>query len=106
VVYYTDVDTEQLWKYIPEFDDPTSTYGDFKDTIMDYYPEAAEFLYSSTDIDSLTEVFTLPHSFRPETLISARNAASVKSEPIFEITRNYSEHIPINSEQLLGITWI
>ena len=55
VVYYTDFDTEQLWKYIPEFDNPTSTYADFKDAIMDYYPEAAEFLYSITDIDSLTD---------------------------------------------------
>jgi hypothetical protein len=45
VVYYTDFDTEQLWKYIPEFDDPTSTYADFKDAIMEYYPEAAELLY-------------------------------------------------------------
>ena len=54
----------------------------------------------------MMEVFTLPHSFRPETLISAQNAASVKSEPIFKITRNSSEHIPINSEQLIGITRI
>src|ERR1700678_3079594 len=55
VVYYTDFDAEQLWKYIPEFDDPTSTYADFKDAIMEYYPEATEFLYSITDIDSLTD---------------------------------------------------
>src|SRR6202522_4592178 len=55
VVYYTDIDTEQIWQYIPEFDDPTSTYPDFKNTIMEYYPEAAEFLYSITDIDSLTD---------------------------------------------------
>src|ERR1700678_2110758 len=50
-------------------------------------------------ITAIFEVFTLPHSFRPktsgserfrsETLISARNAASVKSEPIFEIARNF-----------------
>src|SRR5271155_4934854 len=44
--------------------------------------------------------------FCSETLISARNAASVKSEPIFEIARNFSEHIPIHSEQLVGITRI
>src|ERR1700678_1692457 len=44
--------------------------------------------------------------FCSETLISARNAASVKSEPICEIARNFSEHIPINSEQLVGITRI
>src|ERR1700678_4140489 len=55
VVYYTDFDTEQLWKYLPEFDDPTINYADFKNTIMDYYPKAAEFLYSITDIDSLTD---------------------------------------------------
>src|ERR1700678_2390799 len=54
VVYYADFDTEQLWKHMPEFDDPTSTYADFKDAIMEYYPKAAEFLYSITDIDSLT----------------------------------------------------
>src|SRR5271168_5093536 len=55
VVYYTDIDTEQIWQYIPEFDEPTSTYADFKDAIMEFYPEAAEFLYAITDIDSLTD---------------------------------------------------
>src|SRR5271168_5554069 len=55
VVYYTDFDTEQLWKYLPEFDNPTINYADLKNVIMDFYPEAAEFLYSLTDIDSLTD---------------------------------------------------
>src|SRR5271168_2658090 len=55
VIYYTDFDTEQLWKWIPEFNDPTSTYADLKDAIMEFYPEAAEFLYSITNIDSLTD---------------------------------------------------
>src|SRR5271168_3590743 len=55
VVYYTDFDTEQLWKYLPEFDDPTINYADFKNAIMDYYPDAAEFLHSITDIDSSTD---------------------------------------------------
>src|ERR1700678_913246 len=55
VVYYTDIDTEQIWQYIPEFDELTSTYADFKDAIMEFYPEAAEFLYAITDIDSLTD---------------------------------------------------
>src|ERR1700678_1379625 len=55
VVYYTDIDTEEIWQYIPEFDEPTSTYADFKDAIMEFYPEAAEFLHSITDIDSLTD---------------------------------------------------
>src|ERR1700678_2120309 len=47
--------TEQLWKWILEFSEPTSTYADFKNAIMEFYPEAAEFLYSITDIDSLTD---------------------------------------------------
>src|ERR1700678_797431 len=55
VIYYTNFDTEQLWKWIPEFNEPTSTYADFKDAIMEFYPEAAEFLYSIADIDSLTD---------------------------------------------------
>src|SRR5271168_2107637 len=55
VIYYTDFDTEQLWKWIPEFNDPTSTYADFKNAIMEFYPKATEFLYSITDIDSLTD---------------------------------------------------
>src|ERR1700678_2826185 len=55
VVYYTDIDTEHVWKCIPEFSEPTSTYADFKHAIMEYYPEAAEFLHSITDIDSLTD---------------------------------------------------
>src|ERR1700678_3538441 len=55
VVYYTDIDTEEIWQYIPEFDDPTSTYADFKNAIMEFYPKVAEFLYSITDIDSLTD---------------------------------------------------
>src|SRR5271168_580299 len=55
MVYYTDANTEPLWKCIPEFDDPTSTYANFKNTIMEFYPEAAEFLYAITDIDSLTD---------------------------------------------------
>ena len=55
VVYYTDVDTEQLWKSIPEFEDPASTYDNFKDAIMEHYPDApGDFLYSIRDIDLLT----------------------------------------------------
>src|SRR6202522_1237463 len=55
VVYYTDINTKQIWQYIPEFNDPTSTCADFKNVIMEFYPEAAEFLYAITDIDSLTD---------------------------------------------------
>src|SRR5271168_2953530 len=55
VVYYTDVDTEQLWKSIPEFPDPASTYDNSKNAIMEHYHDAAgDFLYSIRDIDLLT----------------------------------------------------
>jgi len=54
-VHYADVDTEHLWKSLPEFEDPASTYDKFKDAIMEHYPEAAgDFLYSIRDIDLLT----------------------------------------------------
>src|SRR5271155_1779596 len=70
VVYYTDVDTEQLWKYIPEFDDPTSTYGGL------YSPP--QFKTGNSHICSECGISELRANFR-----------------------NSSEHIPINSEQLL-----
>src|SRR6202522_4806031 len=55
VVHYADFDTEQLWKNLPEFESPASTYDNFKDTIMEHYSEAAgDFLYSIRDIDLLT----------------------------------------------------
>ena len=78
--------------------DPPSLLTTSTSTVDDYI--------LPTQISPPLEVFTLSHSFQPETLISARNVASVKSEPNFEIARNFSEHIPINSEQLLGITRI
>ena len=44
-----------MWKSIPEFEDPASTYDNFKDPIMEHYPDAAgDFLYSIRDIDLLT----------------------------------------------------
>src|ERR1700678_137712 len=55
VVYYTDIDTEQIWQYIPQLAEPTSPYADFKDPSMEFYPEAAEFLYTTTDSDPLTD---------------------------------------------------
>src|ERR1700678_1488876 len=55
VVYYTDIDTEEIWQYIPEFDETTSTYADFKNANMEFYSQTAEFLYAITDIDSLTD---------------------------------------------------
>src|ERR1700678_3473209 len=69
-------------------------------------PDKWRSLLSPTVSDRKLAFLSGSKRFRSETLISARNAASVKSEPIFEIARNFSEHIPINSEQLVGITRI
>src|ERR1700678_1120519 len=69
-------------------------------------PNWARSLLSPTVSDRKLAFPSGSERFCSETLISARNAASVKSEPIFEIARNFSEHIPINSEQLVGISRI
>jgi hypothetical protein len=53
-VHYVDFDTEQLWRSIPDFDDNTKTYNDYKDAILEHYPDAAgDFLYSIRDMDLL-----------------------------------------------------
>jgi hypothetical protein len=54
-VRYTDFDTEQLWKTVPEFVDPTKTYQQFKAAILVHYPNAgSNYAYSLRDLDSLT----------------------------------------------------
>ena len=53
LVRYTDFDTEQQWKAIPEFRD-SSSYTEFKAAILSYYPEASnDFAYSFRDLESL-----------------------------------------------------
>jgi hypothetical protein len=53
-VRYTDFETEQIWKAVPEFKDNTKTYNDFKKAIMQHYPDAAgDFIYSIRDMDLL-----------------------------------------------------
>ena len=54
VVRYTDFDTEQIWKSLPEFKNAASSYDDFKKAIMVHYPEASgDFMYSLRDMDLL-----------------------------------------------------
>lgn len=50
-VYYVNFDTEQLWKAIPEFEDPNISYEEFKKAILVYYPDASG--YSLRDLDLL-----------------------------------------------------
>ena len=54
VVQYVDMELEDVWSSYPEFKDQTKSYINFKDAIIDHYPDASgEFLYSLHDIDAL-----------------------------------------------------
>ena len=54
VVQYIDMELEDVWSSYPEFKDQTKSYINFKDAIIDHYPDASgEFLYSLHDIDAL-----------------------------------------------------
>src|SRR5277367_6219189 len=51
-VRYTEFDTEQIWKALPEFKSNSTSYNDFKKAIMQYYPDASgDFIYSIRDMD-------------------------------------------------------
>ena len=51
---YVDFETEELWRAIPEFLDPSKDYEDFKEGILDLYPDTLEDdRYSLSDIDTL-----------------------------------------------------
>ena len=54
IIYYTDFETEQIWKSFADFSAATSTYQNFKDVILEYYPDAAgDYVYSMRDVDML-----------------------------------------------------
>ena len=54
VVQYVDMELEDVWSSYPQFKDQTKSYINFKDAIIDHYPDASgEFLYSLHDIDAL-----------------------------------------------------
>jgi hypothetical protein len=54
VLRYVDFEIEQIWKTFPEFSSVASTYNDFKDAILDHYPDASgNYVYSLRDMDLL-----------------------------------------------------
>ena len=54
VVQYVDMELKDVWSSYPEFKDQTKSYINFKDAIIDHYPDASgEYLYSLHDIDVL-----------------------------------------------------
>ena len=53
-VQYVDMEVEDIWSAYPEFKDKNKAYTEFKNAVIDHYPEASgEFLYSLHDIDML-----------------------------------------------------
>src|SRR5277367_3768519 len=53
LVRYTEFDTEQQWKALPEFRN-NSSYAEFKAAILSYYPEPSnDFAYSFRDLELL-----------------------------------------------------
>ena len=51
---YLTFGTEQIWKALPEYKNPTNTYNDFKDAILEYYPDATDdCTYSLHNMDTL-----------------------------------------------------
>ena len=54
VLKYVDIHTELMWKIFPEFINANNTYKEFKDTILDQYPDATgDYIYSIRDMDML-----------------------------------------------------
>ena len=56
---YVDFDTEEMWMCLPEFSNPSSTYGNFKDAILEFYPHP-----SSNYFDSLNNLDLLVDKYR------------------------------------------
>ena len=54
VLKYVNVDTEQIWKMFPEYVLAAHSYKEFKDAILDRYPDTTgDFTYSIRDMDLL-----------------------------------------------------
>ena len=54
VLKYVDIHTELMWKILPEFSDDNKTYKEFKEAILDQYPDATgDYIYSIRDMDIL-----------------------------------------------------
>ena len=47
VLKYVDIHTELMWKIFPEFSDDNKTYKEFKEAILDQYPDTTgDYIYS------------------------------------------------------------
>ena len=54
VLKYVELELEEIWARYPEYKDGTKTYANFKQAILDHYPDATgDFLYSLADLDAL-----------------------------------------------------
>ena len=54
VLRYVDIETEHLWKTLPEFCDAHATYAVFKEAILSDYPDAyGDSTYSICDLEVL-----------------------------------------------------
>lgn len=54
VVCYVDFNMEKIWKTFEEFKQVNSSYKQFRDAILEYYPDASrDFIYSLCDMDIL-----------------------------------------------------
>ena len=54
VLRYVDIETEHLWKTLPEFCNTHATYAAFKEAILSDYPDAyGDSIYSLYDLEAL-----------------------------------------------------
>jgi hypothetical protein len=54
VLRYVDIETEQLWKVLPEFCDTHATYAVFKEAILSDYPDVyGDSIHSIHDLEAL-----------------------------------------------------
>ena len=54
VLRYVDIETEHLWKTLPEFCDTLATYAAFKEAILSNYPDAyGDSIYSIYNLEAL-----------------------------------------------------
>ena len=44
--------TEEMWKCLPEFSNPSYTYGNFRDAILEFYPHpSSDYFYAPNDLE-------------------------------------------------------
>ena len=54
VLKYVDLELEEIWERYPEYKDSNKSYANFKQAILDHYPDATgDYMYSLSDLDTL-----------------------------------------------------